>query len=203
APNDGSNPGGGTDWAAVRAKNGHPEPYNIRYWEFGNEPHFTAANMGSLKAWEYIERINEFAPLMKERDPSILLAGYVNPFNASHHSQIGIDLPDLPAGPGPSGTESGLTWSQAVIRYAGRNLDLLYFHWFGAWNENQHDSQYTLSTMYTGLVRWLGRLRGDIDRYAPDIQTRNRLRRVAIPEWNAYGGFTPPIATGTAMLGAL
>jgi len=203
APNDGSNPGGGTDWAAVRAKNGHPEPYNIRYWEFGNEPHFTAANMGSLKAWEYIERINEFAPLMKERDPSILLAGYVNPFNASHHSQIGIDLPDLPAGPGPSGTESGLTWSQAVIRYAGRNLDLLYFHWFGAWNENQHDSQYTLSTMYTGLVRWLDRLRGDIDRYAPDIQTRNRLRRVAIPEWNAYGGFTPPIATGTAMLGAL
>lgn len=203
APNNGSNPGGGTDWAAVRAQNGHPEPYNIRYWEFGNEPHYTAADIGSLDAWEYVERINEFAPLMKERDPGILLTGYVNPFNASHRSQIGTDLPDLPAGQGPSGTEPGLTWSQAVIRYAGHSLDLLHFHWFGAWNENQHDSQYTLTTMYTGLIPWLERLRKDVDQYAPDLQTRNRLRRVTIPEWNAYGGFTPPIATGTAMLGAL
>ncbi|WP_017446747.1 hypothetical protein [Gayadomonas joobiniege] len=33
----GENPNGGIDWAAVRAKNGHPEPYNIKYWEIGNE----------------------------------------------------------------------------------------------------------------------------------------------------------------------
>jgi hypothetical protein len=33
----GENPNGGVDWAAVRAKNGHPEPYGIRYWEIGNE----------------------------------------------------------------------------------------------------------------------------------------------------------------------
>ena len=26
APNNGSNPNGGTDWAAVRAQNGHPQP---------------------------------------------------------------------------------------------------------------------------------------------------------------------------------
>lgn len=37
APNDGSNPGGGTDWAAVRAENGHPEPYDVIYYEIGNE----------------------------------------------------------------------------------------------------------------------------------------------------------------------
>lgn len=37
APNDGSNPNGGIDWAAVRAENGHPDPYNVRYFEMGNE----------------------------------------------------------------------------------------------------------------------------------------------------------------------
>ncbi|MCM1297712.1 MAG: hypothetical protein NC311_19415, partial [Muribaculaceae bacterium] len=37
APNDGSNPGGGTDWAAVRAANGHPEPYHVTKFEIGNE----------------------------------------------------------------------------------------------------------------------------------------------------------------------
>ena len=38
APNDSSNRGGGTDWAALRAANGHPPPYNIRIWNVGNEP---------------------------------------------------------------------------------------------------------------------------------------------------------------------
>ena len=33
----GLNPNGGKDWAAVRAANGHPEPYGIKYWEIGNE----------------------------------------------------------------------------------------------------------------------------------------------------------------------
>lgn len=37
APNDGSNPGGGTDWAAERAKNGHEEPYGVTRFEIGNE----------------------------------------------------------------------------------------------------------------------------------------------------------------------
>ena len=33
----GTNPNGGIDWAAVRAENGHPDPYNVRYFEIGNE----------------------------------------------------------------------------------------------------------------------------------------------------------------------
>ncbi len=33
----GDNPNGGTDWAQVRADNGHPDPYNVRYFEIGNE----------------------------------------------------------------------------------------------------------------------------------------------------------------------
>lgn len=37
APNNGSNPGGGTDWAAVRAANGHAAPYGVTYFELGNE----------------------------------------------------------------------------------------------------------------------------------------------------------------------
>ncbi|MEN8856437.1 MAG: T9SS type A sorting domain-containing protein [Flavobacteriaceae bacterium] len=34
---DGSNVNGGIDWAAVRATNGRQKPYNILYWEIGNE----------------------------------------------------------------------------------------------------------------------------------------------------------------------
>jgi len=39
APNDGSNPGGGIDWASIRAANGHPFPYGIEIWNMGNEPY--------------------------------------------------------------------------------------------------------------------------------------------------------------------
>jgi alpha-L-arabinofuranosidase len=34
---DGINPNGGTDWAQVRSDNGHDAPYDVNYWEIGNE----------------------------------------------------------------------------------------------------------------------------------------------------------------------
>jgi len=33
----GGNPNGGVDWADVRAANGHPAPYGVRWWAIGNE----------------------------------------------------------------------------------------------------------------------------------------------------------------------
>lgn len=32
-----NNPNGGEDWAYRRGRNGHPAPYHVKYWEFGNE----------------------------------------------------------------------------------------------------------------------------------------------------------------------
>ncbi len=37
ADGDATNPNGGVDWAEVRAKNGHPEPYGVTRFEIGNE----------------------------------------------------------------------------------------------------------------------------------------------------------------------
>jgi alpha-L-arabinofuranosidase len=34
---NGKNPNSGTDWAYVRGLNDHPRPYNVRWWEVGNE----------------------------------------------------------------------------------------------------------------------------------------------------------------------
>jgi alpha-N-arabinofuranosidase len=33
----GKNPNGGVDWADLRAQNGHPRAYNVKWWEIGNE----------------------------------------------------------------------------------------------------------------------------------------------------------------------
>ena len=63
-----------TRLGALRAKNGHPEPYHIKYWNIGNEPWGTF-QMGytDLKYW--VLKNNEFAKAMLKADPSIVLIG--------------------------------------------------------------------------------------------------------------------------------
>jgi hypothetical protein len=64
APDDGSNPGGGTDWASVRTANGHKEPYRVRYWELGNEETFPGFE-------HYADRVKAYSAAMKAIDPTI------------------------------------------------------------------------------------------------------------------------------------
>lgn len=52
-----------TPMGALRAKNGHPQPYRIRYWQIGNE------RAGA----EYDRRLPEFCAAMRAADPTIKL----------------------------------------------------------------------------------------------------------------------------------
>ncbi len=52
-------------WGSVRAKNGHPEPYNVKYWEIDNETWF------QMDASTYGLAVLEIAPMMAEKDPNI------------------------------------------------------------------------------------------------------------------------------------
>ncbi|HID23416.1 MAG TPA: hypothetical protein EYP14_13600 [Planctomycetaceae bacterium] len=56
----------------LRAANGHPDPYRVRYWEIGNEL-YGSWQIGHCTAEEYAERYRRFAEAMKGRDPSIRL----------------------------------------------------------------------------------------------------------------------------------
>ena len=53
-------------WGKARAANGHPEPYNVKFWEIDNE-------VWGLKPDDYVSVIRQFAPAMKKVDPSITL----------------------------------------------------------------------------------------------------------------------------------
>jgi alpha-N-arabinofuranosidase len=54
-------------WGRIRAANGHPEPYNVKYWEIDNET-------WQMGAEAYAEAVRMFAPAMTKVDPSIRLA---------------------------------------------------------------------------------------------------------------------------------
>ncbi len=53
-----------TTWGAVRAANGHPEPYNVKYWEIDNET-------WSAGISAYIAKVKEFAPAMRAKFPDV------------------------------------------------------------------------------------------------------------------------------------
>ena len=63
-----------TYMGAKRARNGHPEPYHIKYWNIGNEPWGTF-QIGYTDLKYYVLKNNEFAKAMRPADPSITLVG--------------------------------------------------------------------------------------------------------------------------------
>ena len=52
------------EWGAKRAANGHPEPYNVKYWEIDNE-------MWEMGIERYEKCVRDFSTAMREIDPSI------------------------------------------------------------------------------------------------------------------------------------
>lgn len=52
------------EWGAKRAANGHPEPYNVKYWEIDNE-------MWEMGIEKYEACVREFSTAMRGIDPSI------------------------------------------------------------------------------------------------------------------------------------
>jgi hypothetical protein len=58
--------GADTEWGAERAKDGHPEPFKLRYVEIGNEEWFD-------KSGSYDERFAQFANAIKAKYPELQL----------------------------------------------------------------------------------------------------------------------------------
>ncbi|HLH04236.1 MAG TPA: hypothetical protein VKX25_15840 [Bryobacteraceae bacterium] len=61
-----------TRLGAERARNGHPEPYHVKFWNIGNEPWGTF-QLGYTDLKYYVLKHNEFAAAMRKVDPSITL----------------------------------------------------------------------------------------------------------------------------------
>jgi alpha-N-arabinofuranosidase len=61
-----------TRLGALRARNGHHEPYHVKFWDVGNEPYGTW-QLGRTDLKYYVLKHNEFAGAMRKVDPSITI----------------------------------------------------------------------------------------------------------------------------------
>ena len=57
-----------------RAANGHPEPYNVKWWGIGNEM-YGDWQLGHMSLEHYVQKHNRFAAAMRKADPSIKIVG--------------------------------------------------------------------------------------------------------------------------------
>ena len=115
-----------TYMGAKRAKNGHPAPYHVKFWNIGNEPWGTW-QLGRTDTKYFMMKHNEFAKAMRQADPSITLiaSGLMlqndNVPPESRAKYIG-NLGPL------YGTDSD--WDGSFLKSCMGNFDIIAEHWY-------------------------------------------------------------------------
>ncbi len=95
-------------WGSVRAANGHPEPYNVKFWEIDNETWIFG-----MPPEVYAEELKRFVTAMKKVDPSIKI---------------------IACGSGGLGADA-LRWNRIVVERCAEFIDYLSLHHY-EWNPN-------------------------------------------------------------------
>jgi hypothetical protein len=105
-----------TKWGSLRAKNGHREPYHVKYWQVGNEvggPDYDASLAGFADAMRQVDPGIKISSSFPSRD-TVRLAGKALDFLAPHQYSVG----DL------NGTENELKQLQEDIKRDGNGKDI-------------------------------------------------------------------------------
>jgi alpha-N-arabinofuranosidase len=115
-----------TYMGAKRAKNGHPEPYHVKFWNIGNEP-WGAWQLGRTDLKYFMLKHNEFANAMRAVDPSITLiaSGLMLQNDNVPHDQRAKYVGNL----GPLyGSDSD--WTGGFLKNCWGNFDIVAEHWY-------------------------------------------------------------------------
>jgi len=114
-----------TRLGAMRARNGHPEPYHVKFWNVGNEP-YGKWQLGHTDLKYYVLKHNEFAKAMRQVDPSItILASGAMPDEMTVEGQSRQMHLDPQAQFG-----SDADWTGGLLAHSWGNFDGLTEHWY-------------------------------------------------------------------------
>jgi alpha-N-arabinofuranosidase len=134
-----------------RAANGHPQPYNVKFWGVGNEP-WGDWQLGHTSVEQFALKHDLFAKAMRKVDPTItLVAGGAMPDAMAGSKQAkrinGQIVPDY---------LSVADWSGYMLAHCLDNIDALSEHYYSS--SNQHLDLKTGEKVSTGpqpLVEWM------------------------------------------------
>jgi alpha-L-arabinofuranosidase len=115
-----------TTLGAMRARNGHLEPYHVKLWDIGNEPYGTW-QLGRTDLKYYVLKHNEFARAMRKADPSItILASGAMPDEMTIEGMTrAMHLDNLQAQFG-----SDADWTGGLLAHCWGYFDGITEHWY-------------------------------------------------------------------------
>jgi alpha-N-arabinofuranosidase len=115
-----------TPMGRLRAANGHPKPYHVKFWGIGNEMWGISYQYGAMQPDQYAYKHNEFARAMRKADPSIVLiasGAMPDTMTGSKESlNLGKDLVPPYLSPGD--------WDGMLLSKCFDNFDLISEHYY-------------------------------------------------------------------------
>ena len=115
-----------TPMGALRAKNGHPAPYHIRYWNIGNEP-WGSWQIGRTDLKYFMLKHNDFAKEMRKVDPSIIL---IASGEMLEDGQVPGALRSKYVGNLAGAYGSDFDWTGGFLKDCWGNFDGIAEHWY-------------------------------------------------------------------------
>jgi alpha-N-arabinofuranosidase len=183
-----------TTMGKLRAANGHPEPYHIKFWGVGNEP-WGEWQLGFMPVAQWELKHNMFAKAMRKVDPTIkLIAAGAMPDAMTGSKQAkrlnGQIVPDY-LSPGD--------WSGNLLAHCLDNMDLLSEHYYSTSGQRTDlEKGEKVSTGTQTLIEWerapATQARVKYEHYQEYLKRIPGLRAKPVPisldEW-AYMGAPP------------
>jgi alpha-N-arabinofuranosidase len=119
-----------TRMGAMRAANGHPEPYRVKFWNIGNEM-WGDWQFGYMPLNQYQVKHNLFAKAMRKVDPNIIIIASGAMPDTMTGSKMSLKLGDklIPDYLGPA------DWTGALFLNCLDNMDMISEHYY---NYNTH-----------------------------------------------------------------
>ncbi|HEX7412307.1 MAG TPA: alpha-L-arabinofuranosidase C-terminal domain-containing protein, partial [Bacteroidales bacterium] len=155
----------GTYYSDLRAKNGHPEPYNVRIWDLGNEVDGLPWELGHKNAEDYVETAREAAKAMKSVDNTIQLVGS----GSSYYEPTG----------------KWVDWNSKVLEGIGDKINYLSIHRY--WEGGSPDNYYAY--MGNGAMDFDEKIRlvaGQVATAKAKMSFKNPIY-LSVDEWGAFG----------------
>ncbi len=170
----------------LRAANGHPAPYKVKWWGIGNEM-YGPWQFGHMALKQYVIKHNMFARAMRSADPTItLLATGATPEEMTVN---GISLPLTGKVIGDYGSEGD--WTGGLLAGCLDNIDVMSEHFYSYDHQRFDLSQNKRVPVEEPLVdaayRAANRVRCKVEAYQeyarrfPALETKQL--QIAIDEW--------------------
>jgi len=119
-----------TPMGKLRASNGHPEPYHVKFWGVGNEAWGFSYQYGAMKLNQFEFKHNQFAKAMKQVDPTIKLiaCGAMPDTMTGSKESLNLGTNLVPPYLSPA------DWTGGLLSNCFNNIDLISEHFYNYGN---------------------------------------------------------------------